>query len=27
VFLAAPRELESIYKDIGSFTRDYVQRG
>jgi aspartate/methionine/tyrosine aminotransferase len=22
-----PRELQSIYTDIGSFTRDYLQRG
>jgi aspartate/methionine/tyrosine aminotransferase len=27
VFLAEPRALESIYKDLGSFTRDYLQRG
>jgi aspartate/methionine/tyrosine aminotransferase len=27
VFLADPRELQSIYTDIGSFTRDYLQRG
>jgi alanine-synthesizing transaminase len=26
VFLANPKELESIYADIGAFTRDYLQR-
>jgi alanine-synthesizing transaminase len=26
VFLAEPRELESIYEDLGAFTRDYVRR-
>ena len=26
VFLADPRELASIYRDIGEFTRDYLQR-
>ena len=27
VFLADPRELSSIYTDIGTFTRDYLTRG
>ena len=27
VFLAEPRELASIYADIGAFTRDYLARG
>jgi aspartate/methionine/tyrosine aminotransferase len=27
VFLAEPRELQSIYSEIGEFTRDYLARG
>jgi aspartate/methionine/tyrosine aminotransferase len=27
VFLASPQELTGIYKDIGTFTRDYLARG
>jgi aspartate/methionine/tyrosine aminotransferase len=27
VFLADPRELTSIYNDLGAFTRDYLNRG
>ena len=27
VFLASPRDLTSIYTDIGAFTREYLQRG
>lgn len=27
VFLASPDELGSVYRDIGSFTRDYLRRG
>jgi alanine-synthesizing transaminase len=27
VFLASPQELESIYADIGAFTREYLARG
>jgi alanine-synthesizing transaminase len=26
VFLAEPRELQSIYADLGAFTRDYLAR-
>jgi aspartate/methionine/tyrosine aminotransferase len=27
VFLASPQDLESIYGDIGAFTREYLARG